>query len=186
MTTLKEIINSVDELIIREEQLNDKNSLPNPILGEIEEMRKYVLVTVGKERLAIPIDGLAEIGPMPSITSLPNLPDWILGIANQRGEIISVIDLPHLMNNNGKSASKGQRLAVLQKDSMKVGISLDQIIATVSRPESDRVNLEDSFFSQIEPDVFGKGLQVDQTIYEILNPTSFMDMDRLMHFYLAE
>ncbi len=186
MNTLNEIIGSIDNQLHLEEQLLKGVNKINPILGQQEEMRKYVLVRIGKEHLAIPIDGLSEIGPMPVITPLPNLPRWIQGIISQRGEIISVIDLNLLMHNDHRPVNNPKKLAVIRSDKMKVGISIDQVVATVSRPESDSISNNQAPYYQLEPEVFDAGLMVDSTIYQILRPSKFTKMDRLMEYYLSD
>ena len=56
------------------------------------EYSRYILVEVGSLKLALSIENLAEIGALPPITFLPNLPSWIQGVVSIRSEIISVID----------------------------------------------------------------------------------------------
>jgi chemotaxis signal transduction protein len=183
MTTLNDIISLIDKRILHEEQTTAAASSASKALIPQERMIKYVLVRTGEELLAIPIEGLSEIGPMPAVTQLPNLPTWIKGIANRRGEIISIIQLELLLNKYTANFSTGDRLAVLNNGTMKIGICIDQVIATVSRPESDHVINHDSSFKQAEPDVFEQGLHIDNVFYQVLQPKAFLDMDRLQLYY---
>ncbi len=186
MNTLNEIIGSIDNQLNLEEQILKGTRKINPILGEQEEMCKYVLVRTGSEHLALPINGLSEIGPMPAITPLPNLPSWILGIIGQRGEIVSVIDLNLLMTNKKGAAGTPKRLAVIRSDSMKIGIGIDQVVATVSRPESACISNSESEYFRTEPEVFSTSFTVEGTRYQIIKPLEFMNMDRLMEYYLSD
>ena len=43
--------------------------------------------------LALPLSSALEIGHRPMITPLFNLPDWVLGVSNIRGEVVSIVDL---------------------------------------------------------------------------------------------
>lgn len=183
MKSLNQIISSIDEQLAQVQEF-DSSPASHFIFGEQEKMRRYVLVSIGLEKLAIPIDGLSEISHMPEITSLPGLPSWIYGIANRRGEIVSVIDLNNLLIPERAPVAPGAKLGVLFNESLKVGISIDQVIATVSRPESDRVANTDSRLAQAFPEVFSKGLQVDSTIYQILAPDLFLGLENL-HNYQA-
>ena len=54
---------------------------------------QYILLTLEKIFFALPLSGALEIGRSPDITVLPNLPNWVLGISNIRGEIVSFINL---------------------------------------------------------------------------------------------
>jgi purine-binding chemotaxis protein CheW len=183
MTTLNDIIGLIDQQIIQEEQATAASTPTSKVLSPQERMIKYVLVRIGSELLAIPIDGLSEIGPLPAVTQLPNLPAWMKGIANRRGEIISVIHLDLLFDQNTPDTSTGERLAVLHNGTMKVGICIDQVIATISRPESDLINNPDSAFKQAEPQVFDQGLRVENVFYQVLYPVAFLAMDRLKLHY---
>jgi purine-binding chemotaxis protein CheW len=54
---------------------------------------KVAMIRLGHETIGIPIDGIREILKAPSITVLPWMPPWIMGIIQVRGELISVVDL---------------------------------------------------------------------------------------------
>jgi len=185
-TTLHDIISTLDNNLAVAE-INDSNAaLSSPLFSSQEKMCKYVLVVIDSEKFAIPIEGLAEIGPMPPITSLPNLPHWIHGIINQRGEIISVIDMTSLFTTGTASGKAKHKIAVLYNNTMKIGIGIDQVAATISRPVSDCVPLTEGVLFSTEPQVFHRGLQMDNDLYQILEPAAFLSMDRLMHYYLPE
>jgi len=185
-TTLYDIIQTLDKNLALAE-VNDANAdFSSPLFTAQEKMTKYVLVGIDSEKIAIPIEGLAEIGPMPPITSLPNLPRWINGIINQRGEIISVIDLNALFATSAGSVRQKNKIAVLYSSTMKLGIGIDQVTATISRPDSECVPLTESALSPVEPQVFRRGLQMGSDMYHILEPAAFLNMDRLMHYYLSE
>lgn len=185
-TTLYDLIQTLDNNLALAE-VNDANAdVSRPLFTAQEKMTKYVLVGIDSEKIAIPIEGLAEIGPTPPITSLPNLPGWIHGIINQRGEIISVIDLNALFATRSGSRRPKNKIAVLYSSTMKVGIGIDQVTATISRPDSECVPLTESALSPIEPRVFHRGLRMGSDLYQILEPAAFLKMDRLMHYYLSE
>ena len=48
---------------------------------------------VGRETYGVPISALHEIVRVPEITAVPDAPDYIEGVINLRGKIVSVIDL---------------------------------------------------------------------------------------------
>src|SRR6266550_1284371 len=48
---------------------------------------------VGRETYGVPITSLHEIVRVPEITAVPDAPDYIEGVINLRGKIVSVIDL---------------------------------------------------------------------------------------------
>lgn len=58
-----------------------------------EVVAEIALVAVGKERFGFPATELSGIVSAPEITRLRGLPSWMPGIAQVRGEVISVVDL---------------------------------------------------------------------------------------------
>lgn len=58
---------------------------------------RSVLFELGSTRCALPIDRVVEIGEVPKITPVPNVPSWLAGVANLRGDILAVIDLRALV-----------------------------------------------------------------------------------------
>ncbi len=183
MTTLNDIITSINEQIALGERAAADSMRKTRTTDEQEQLTKYVLVRIGVENIAIPIDGLAEIGPLPPVTPLPNLPSWILGIVGLRGEVISVID-PEMffLPGNHKVATHGQRLAVLHDGAMKIGFCVSRIIGTVSRPDSEHVSCTVSPIAEAAPEVFGDGLSVGGELYLILDPGKLLKMERLLNY----
>jgi hypothetical protein len=54
---------------------------------------QHVVFGLAGNTYAIPIDSVREIGRPPAMTSVPNVPDWVLGLVNVRGDIVSLVDL---------------------------------------------------------------------------------------------
>ena len=54
---------------------------------------KYLTFALGGESYAIPVLKVREIIRLTSITSVPQMPDYIRGVINLRGKIIPVMDL---------------------------------------------------------------------------------------------
>ncbi len=186
MSLLNDLILTLDADLLQAER-NDVSAASFSPLREIrEKMCKYVLLRVDSEQYALPVEGLAEIGPMPSITPLPNLPQWICGIIHQRGEIISVIDLHRLFGQEIAPGKRRSKLAVLHNGKMKVGIGIDQVIATISKPDSDRLPDTGGYLRELEPTVFEQALQIENETYRILQPVPFLDMPRLLNYQPPE
>lgn len=82
---------------------------------------KYLVFSLGAEFYAVASQTVAEAAPRPPVVALPNAPEWLLGIANVRGEIISVIDLPVLLDKSPVAASPKTKLVVLRAPNGDVG-----------------------------------------------------------------
>jgi chemotaxis signal transduction protein len=54
---------------------------------------RYALFHAGGQLLAFSAARLLELGEVPVWTPLPRVPEWILGLANLRGDLVAVVDL---------------------------------------------------------------------------------------------
>lgn len=61
------------------------------------ETRALLLFSLGEEWYAFPIEGVREIYNDYLVTRIPRTPEFILGVVNVRGEIISITDLGTMM-----------------------------------------------------------------------------------------
>ena len=54
---------------------------------------KFLLFDLGEESYGIPISNIIQIVEMQPITHIPDMPNYVKGIINIRGQIIPTIDL---------------------------------------------------------------------------------------------
>jgi hypothetical protein len=68
-----------------------------------------VAFTLGGSGCAFPAEYALEVGQIPKITPVPNVPDWLAGVANRRGDILSVVDLRAFLElNKANRSAEGQ------------------------------------------------------------------------------
>lgn len=147
-----------------------------------EPTAKYILVTISGRSLAIAIDNLAEVGTVPPVTLLPNLPSWIKGIMNIRSEIISMIDFAGFLGDaQGQKRLKG-KLVVLRNEKMKVGIAVDAIVGTVTKNLSEITGADVSGGSDLDKVLFAERLPVDDAHYSILSVDTLLSHPKLVEF----
>lgn len=90
---------------------------------------KFVVFILDDDLFAVSALQVAEVSHLPEVTPLPNTPEWLLGIANLRGEIISVINLQNRANEEKPSFSAKTKLIVLRslKDNSLLAVAADKI-----------------------------------------------------------
>lgn len=65
-----------------------------PILNfDGEKSNQYLTFILGTEEYGVNILQIQEIKGWSSVTSIPNMPDYILGVINLRGTIVPIMDL---------------------------------------------------------------------------------------------
>lgn len=179
MSELSTIIDELDKQLEKAVSREDQ-SLARLYATEQEQLKRYLLTGIGKVDVAIPIDDLFEVGEMPKITSLPNLPQWLLGVVNLREEIISVVSLRGLIFSEFDK-NIGNRLAVLRNDKTKIGISVDRIFGTVSISDSSKILASETPLGSVLPDVFPEALLSDGKVYTLVAAEKLLNYDKLIN-----
>jgi twitching motility protein PilI len=67
-------------------------------------------VQIGAERFLLDLTQVGEIVPVPSITVVPLTQSWYLGLANVRGNLISVIDLARYQGSSDTAIGSDSRI----------------------------------------------------------------------------
>jgi purine-binding chemotaxis protein CheW len=80
---------------------------------------------VGRETYGVPIASLHEIVRVTEITSVPDAPDYIEGVINLRGKIVSVIDLRKRFGEKQVTHSKKNRILVVESNGRLTGLIVD-------------------------------------------------------------
>ena len=88
---------------------------------------QVVRFMVGKESFGVDIGSVQEIVTVPEITMVPDTPDFLEGIINLRGKIVSVIDLRKKLKFNGSGRDKKNRILVTEVDGKVVGLIVDEV-----------------------------------------------------------
>jgi purine-binding chemotaxis protein CheW len=104
-------------------------------LRQAEQGRSYILVSIGTARLAILLEDVVEVGDLPMLTRLPNVPPWLRGIVNVRGEIVSVVDLPRFLEWRVDSTAQRKRMVIIQQRSVKTALSIDAVLGMHRRTD---------------------------------------------------
>jgi purine-binding chemotaxis protein CheW len=80
---------------------------------------------VGRETYGVPITSLHEIVRVPEITAVPDAPDYLEGVINLRGKIVSVMDLRKRFGNKQATLKKQNRILVVEHAGKLAGLIVD-------------------------------------------------------------
>ncbi|MFN7945234.1 MAG: chemotaxis protein CheW [Blastocatellia bacterium] len=102
-----------------------------------------VTFRVGTELFGVPIAAVQEIVRVPAIAHIPHAPDFVEGVINLRGRVITVVDMRKRLNQSAKERDKKSRILVIESasDSGKrlVGVIVDEVTQVIKLP-TDRVD----------------------------------------------
>jgi len=80
---------------------------------------------VGNETYGVPITALHEIVRVPEITAVPDAPEYMEGVINLRGKIVSVIDLRKRFGIKETGLSRRNRILVVEFNGRLSGLIVD-------------------------------------------------------------
>ncbi|MEO1619018.1 MAG: chemotaxis protein CheW [Planctomycetota bacterium] len=128
--SLQQLVDRLDGAIDNLEQT--KVSQPGVVASadnETDEAR-YVVFEMSGQLAAFPLSGITEIERLPNITPLPRTPEWCLGIANVRGQIVSVTDLAALTGATQSGDLADQKVIMVhsQKHNATTALVVDRVI----------------------------------------------------------
>lgn len=85
---------------------------------------------LANEKYAFELSFIREIYPIKNLTHIPCTPNFVVGIINVRGQMISVIDLKPLFELDIHKQNHAHKAILLHHDTMDFGILADEIIGT--------------------------------------------------------
>jgi purine-binding chemotaxis protein CheW len=92
---------------------------------------------VGAETFGVPITCVHEIVRVPEITNVPDSPEFVEGVINLRGKIISVVDLRKRFGEVQTKADKKNRVIVVDSEGKLVGLIVDSASEVMRIPNSE-------------------------------------------------
>jgi purine-binding chemotaxis protein CheW len=92
---------------------------------------------VGRETYGVPIAALHEIVRVTEITSVPDAPEYIEGVINLRGKIVSVIDLRKRFGEKQVAMTKKNRIIVVETQGRLMGLIVDSASDVLKIPAED-------------------------------------------------
>jgi len=98
---------------------------------------KFAVFKIAGEDFGVEVNRVVEILKKQRIYSLPELPAFLSGVINVRGEIIPLLDLRRRFSTFTQTPTKKERIIVVRCDGEKIGLLIDEIreIISLSREE---------------------------------------------------
>ena len=116
--------------IDRETSHDPLSELPNaPRRESANPAAKHVLFVLNEAHYAVPLANVLELQRLPHITTLPHVPDWLRGVTNLRGDVLSVVDLRSLLGLPPAESNISQRLIVVRstREEISTGWIVDRV-----------------------------------------------------------
>lgn len=143
---------------------------------------QFIRFLLGDILLAIPLASALEIGHKPEIRALPNLPDWILGVSNIRGEIVSIVDLNLYFKLKSYGPKRDRRFIIVHNQDMKVGIVVDRVMGIISLEQPDLESMDVPYHEGEIAEYISGVISSDQKMLNILDIDKLLASSRMNSF----
>ncbi len=120
-----------------------------PVQEDEDEQIKLVLIQLGRETYGLNAQYVFEIRPARQITRVPRVPDWVAGVINLRGRVLSVLDLRRFFGlaqaetSEEEEVTSGPDLVIVETPSMKVALLTNDVLAVEALSASRVQNAAD-------------------------------------------
>ncbi len=136
--------------------------------------RRYVLFTIAGTCYAVPQAFVTELDRVPKITMVPQVPAWLRGVANLRGDVLSVIDLRTFLELDPTSTHSGRMLVVrLLDEDVATGCLVDTVEQIVALADEDIRPPTSPLEGRLAPYLSGVSLVGDRVV-------AVIDVERLL------
>jgi len=119
-------------------------------MRELEPMSRELHIVgfkVGRETYGVPIKSLHEIVRVPEITAVPDAPEYLEGVINLRGKIVSVMDLRKRFGEKKVALNRQNRILVVEHAGRLAGLIVDSASEVLKIP-ADAVEAPPAVFQE--------------------------------------
>lgn len=113
-------------------------------------------VLAGDETYGFPLSAVREILIPPPVAEVPRTAEHILGVISVRGQIITVIDLPKLLNLAVEEGRSCGRVLLVDNGEELIGVAVDTVIQ-VYRMEPAQIEYASAMGAELSEYVVGIG-----------------------------
>ncbi len=97
----------------------------------VEQELRWVTFRLENEKYGINVMQVQEVLRVSEIAPVPGAPDYVLGIINLRGNVVTVIDTRKRFGLEPKEMDDSTRIVIIESDDQVVGILVDSVAEVV-------------------------------------------------------
>jgi purine-binding chemotaxis protein CheW len=104
---------------------------------------KLVIFMVGDREYAVDIDQVREVIRLPEVIPIPDVPCWVEGIMDLRGEVIPVVSLRKRMGLEDGDDLTINRVLIAHRPDRPFGLIVDRVTGVIPVPTEDLSRVDD-------------------------------------------
>jgi purine-binding chemotaxis protein CheW len=134
---------------------------------------QHIIVTLSGVSYAVPLPSVQEVEQVPAITPVPFSAQWVLGVINLRGTVLTLVDLPALLDLGVWQTSRNARILVVRGDE-PVAVAVDGLQGMRRMPVSALTEIEGAIEGRVADYLLGVYRDENELI-GVLNLTRLLD-----------
>ncbi len=111
--------------------MSNDSKLSNNVAANNDEVLQWVTYKLGEETYVINVMKVKEVLRHTEIEPVPGVPDYVLGIINLRGNVVTVIDTRSRFGLPPSDITDNTRIVIIESDDQVVGILVDSVAEVV-------------------------------------------------------
>ena len=96
---------------------------------------QIVIFLLGEKRYAFKTEKVLEISKEANPTIVPNSPDWVEGLVNLRGDIVTMVNLSKILQLDDSLCYN--KFIILENEDEKVGLLVTDVIEVINIEDED-------------------------------------------------
>ena len=135
-----------------------------------------LIVTVADSEYCIDINLTLAINKIVPITRVPKSPEYICGVINLRGQVVTVVDLGMRLGKTATKASPGNRIVIIRDMHENIGLLVDKVIDII-QVNSENVDPPPANLGGVVGHFFGGVYRDDARVVGILDIAEIISAD---------
>ena len=148
---------------------------------------QHIIFVLGEIECALPADSVQGVERITELTSVPNTTDWVLGITQAIGMIVSVVDLRIFLGLPAIGLTPQSRLMVVTRRDMTIGFLVDGVIEM--RPLGETIGQGDPQMLRRAPDWVRPYIidtaQFEGRVIAVLDPDQLVFNERIHRYRIG-
>lgn len=140
------------------DNLQSINQEVSSATGTTLDSLMLIVFSVGKEEYALAIDMVSEVVKTPPITPIPQVPDYIKGVTNVRGNVVTILDLALKLGFSHDEKREPNHLMVIKSEEFRVAVGIDQVPNTLMVDKSEIDHSSEVMLHSTLDEVYIKGV----------------------------
>ena len=104
-----------------------RNSSGLPVASGIVDDWIGIGFSISDTALLAKMDDVSEILPVPETIRVPGVVQWVVGLANVRGNLMPILDMNGFLHGRPSELRKESRILVINKQGVVAGLLVDEV-----------------------------------------------------------